>query len=387
MFVSRQPIYNRSIDLFAYELAYPGQTGAEAFINAFLNPGLEPLVGATPAFVHLPLQLILQDDFKALPKERVVLEISREIELDSAVLGSLTALTKSGYKLALDDFVYADETRPALELAHFASLNFEKLSAEDISKQFAALKQTKVKAIAKGLETHAACETAKSMGFEYFRGSCFIKPKLTASTRVPVNRLSTLQLVLKLQEPELSTTELEKIISQDLAISFKLLQYVNSAAFSFSRNIESIRTAIQMIGRDNLRSWASQLFLSKLDDKPPELSIIALVRAKMAERLAVELGARNPDTFYMVGLFSLIDALLNVPMTEAIQLLPFSKEVREALLTQSGLLGSALNCVLSYESGNWSGISCGDLDAATIQRCYLDSIAIAETMPKIAKVG
>ena len=244
MFVSRQPIYNRSIDLFAYELIYPFDVlertiaeksepaGVEFFLNTLLSTGLESLVGDTLAFIHITRPMILQDDYKAIPKERVVLEISREIEPDAAVLGSLSALTKSGYKIALDDFNDTEQTRPILELADFVSVNFKNLSAEDIPERLARLKQSKVKAIAKGIETHADSESAKSMGFEYFKGSCFIKPKLTTSTRVPVNRLSTLQLVLKLQEPELSTAEFEKIISQDLAISYKLLQYVNSAAFS-----------------------------------------------------------------------------------------------------------------------------------------------------------
>jgi c-di-GMP phosphodiesterase len=395
MFVSRQPIYGRTIDLFAYQLAYPYEVferaiadkgesaGVELFLETFLNPGLESFAGDAPAFINIRPSLILRGEYNALPKERVVLEISRTIHPDAAVLASLEAASKAGYRIALEGFDNTEEVRPLVQLATFFSVDFEALSSEAIREQMTMLKESKVKAIARGLDTHAALESAKSMGFDYFRGSCFVAPNPTTSTHVPINRLSTLQLVLKLQEPELSTSELEKIISQDLAISYKLLQYVNSAAFSLSRNIESIRTAIQMIGTERLRSWASHLFLSKLDDRPPELSLIALVRAKMAERLAIGLGAKNPDTFYMIGLFSLVDALLNLPMPEAIQLLPFSKEVREALLTQSGTLGSVLKCVLAYENGNWSDIRCGDLDASAIKQCYLDSIATAEAMPKI----
>src|SRR5262249_28720558 len=154
--------------------------------------------------------------------ERVVLEISHDVEPDEAVIGSLNELSQSGYSIALDDFDFSEQKRPMLDVANYVKLDFERFSREEISKQFSILKQTKAKAVAKGIETHDDFEAAKAIGFEYFRGSCFNKPKLATPTRVPINRLSTLQLVLKLQEPELSTQELEKIVSQDLAISYKL---------------------------------------------------------------------------------------------------------------------------------------------------------------------
>jgi c-di-GMP-related signal transduction protein len=397
IYVSRQPIYSRSGDLFAYELLYPfdlfdnvlaakdEKSGDEFFQTTFLKEALEPLVDDALAFIGVTRTFALRDYCRALPKEKVVLEIPRLVESDEAVSRLIKGVTDLGYTIGLDDFDSTDQNRPLLEVATYVNLNFGKLPGEEIYKQLSMLKHSNVRVIATRVDTPEQFESATSMGFEYFRGSCFTRPKLATQTRVSVNRLSTLQLVLKLQEPELSTAELERIISQDLAISYKLLQYVNSAALSISRNIESIRTAIQMAGREHLRAWASLLFLSKLDDKPAEVSLTAVIRAKMAEGLAVAMGAKTPETYYMVGLFSLVDALLNVPMPEAIQLLPFSKEVREALVVQAGPLGSVLKCVLAYERGDWSEVACGDLDAATIQQCYLSSIASARNMPKITK--
>jgi EAL and modified HD-GYP domain-containing signal transduction protein len=390
VFVARQPISSRSNDLFAYELLYrhdalermlaarDEQARPEAFLNTFLDFGLQP---GRLAFIDVTRMVILQGYCKALPRVGVVLQVPRDVEPGESVILSLTELTKLGYELALDDFEYSERTRPMLELVNYGNLNFEILPQEEISKQLSILKQSKAKAIAKRVQTHEVFEVAKSMGFEYFSGSYWTKPKLTPSTHVPINRLSMLQLVLKLQEPELSTVELETLVAQDLAISYKLLQYVNSAALSLSRSIESIRAAIQLVGVEQLRTWASFLYLAKLADKPAELIVTAFVRAKMAECLATSMGAGKPETYYMAGLFSLVGALLNVPMPEAIQLLPFSKQLRQALLSFEGPMGSVLRCVLAYESGDWDNSRCGGLAAATIRQCYLDAIASARKMP------
>jgi EAL and modified HD-GYP domain-containing signal transduction protein len=272
-----------------------------------------------------------------------------------------------------------------LDIADYASLDLTRMRQGEILKQLLMLKQSKAKVIASKIESHQTLESAKEMGFEYFRGKCFTKPKLVGPTRVPINRLSTLQLVLKLQEPDLKIVELEKIVGCDLLISYKLLQYVNSAAISLPRNIESIGHAIRMVGTERIRAWTSLLLLSKLDDKPSELILTAFVRARMAELLALAIGEKNPASHYMVGLFSPVDALLNIPMPEAIQLLPFSRPVREALVTHEGPMGSVLSCVLAYESGNWKDVRCGRLDAATIRQTYLDAISAARQMAKILK--
>jgi c-di-GMP phosphodiesterase len=374
VFVARQPIYTRTIGLFAYELLY--RNG-----KVDLDLDLESLVGETPAFIDVSPRFILEEGCKAFPNEKVVLEISRDVKPEEPILRSLAALKQSGYTVALDDFEYTEQAGPLLDLASYVSLNFGRLKPEEISQQLQFLTKSKARLIARNIETHEEFEIAREMGFEFFKGSCFNKPKVATPTRVPINRLSTLQLVLKLQEPELSPAELEKVVGQDLAISFKLLRFVNSASLSLSRTVESIKHAIQMVGTERIRHWASLLLLTKLDDKP-ELNVTALVRATMAERLAAAMGAPNADSYFLVGLFSLVDALLNVPMTEAIQLLPFSKQIREGLLNHEGPMGSVLRCVLAYESGNWNDAHCGSLEPATIRQCYLDAIAAAKKMPK-----
>ena len=343
VFVARQPIYTRSAQLFAYQLLYQrdvveralgangGNASAEPFPNALGLSSLESLVGENVAFVSVARTFILQNYWSTLAKEKAVLEISPGIEIDENVLRSLKTMREAGYKVALDSFAYTKEDLPLLEIANYASLDFARLTPDETSGQLSLIAQSKAKAIARNVESHEGFEMAKGLGFEYFAGPCFTKPAVSTPVRVPINRLSTLQLALKLQNPELSAEEVEKFVSQDLAISYKLLRFVNSAALSLSRNIESIKHAIQMVGTTRIRGWASLLLLTKLEDKPAELLVTALVRAKMCEGIAVAMGVSNPDSYYMVGLFSVVDALLNVTLPEAIQLLPFSRQVREAL--------------------------------------------------------
>ena len=140
-----------------------------------------------------------------------------------------------------------------------------------------------------------------------------------------------------------------------------------------------------MVGTERIRAWASLLLLSKLDDKPAELMVTAFVRAKMAERLAVASGATNPESYYMVGLFSVVDALINVPMPDAIQLLPFSKPIREALVHHEGPIGSVLKCVLAYETGDWTGAQASKVDGGTLRQSYMDAVSAARKMPKLSK--
>jgi EAL and modified HD-GYP domain-containing signal transduction protein len=393
--VSRRPIYARSVELFAYELGYDtaaieevvrlhGETAAaEVFTDTFSEEGLEPFVGESAAFIGIPSFVILRGFWRALPKQKVVLELQRDFEFDESALSELRAMKESGYRIALSDGDYSEENRALGELADYISIDFQRRNRQEIADLVVKLKPSHAKMIASNLEMHQGFEAAMAMGFDYYRGACFNKPKLTTPPRVPINRLSTLQLTLKLQEPNLSTVDLEKFVSQDLAISYKLLHYVNSAALSLSRTIESIRHAIQLVGTERIRAWASMLLLSKLDDKPAELLITAFVRAQMAERLAAAQGAANPDSFYMVGLFSEVDTLLNVPMSEAIQLLPFTKPVREALLHHDGPMGDTLKCVLAYENGRWDEVGMGNLPAATIRECYLDALAAARKLPKL----
>jgi EAL and modified HD-GYP domain-containing signal transduction protein len=179
--------------------------------------------------------------------------------------------------------------------------------------------------------------------------------------------------------------QLEKLVIQDVSISFKLLRYVNSASLGISRNIQSIKHAIQMVGTERIRAWASQLLLSSFDDKPRELTVTAFIRGQMAHRLAMAQKLENADACFMVGLFSVVDALLDLDMSTAMDLLPLSKPIRDALVSHEGPMGSILSCVLDYEAARWDEVRGSGLDPEMIRRCYLE--AVAASLESVAVTG
>jgi c-di-GMP phosphodiesterase len=262
-----------------------------------------------------------------------------------------------------------------LELTDYVKVDFRAETPETLAEQLAILKNFNVKLVAEKVETHEEFELSKSLGFDYFQGYFFCRPKPVSVARPPSNKLSALRLAARLQDPNISIAEVERLVSQDVTLSFKLLRYLNSALLHLRSRIDSVRHAVQMIGTRRLRAWASIIVLTGLDDKPKELVVTAMARGTMAERLATALKTLKPESCFTIGLFSVLDALLDVPMRDALEMLPLSGEVKQALINHEGPMGSILQCILAYENGIWSQVKCGGLDMETISHCYLSSIA------------
>src|SRR5688572_8234993 len=325
--VSRQPIFDRDRNLFAYELLYRNQfdtsdslsgesSSAEVLRNTFMEIGLEQIVGTNPAFVNMTRNFILGGYCSLLPKERVVLEVLESVTPDAAVIEALSALAADGYKIALDDFAYSEEKRPLLELANYVKVDFRMFSPQQIEQQLREIKPFKTRLVAEKIETYGEFELARQLGFDYFQGFFLCQPRTLKASRIPLNRLSTLRLIARLRQDDLSADELENLIQQDPGVSSSLLRYVISAQLPLLQPVDSIAQAVQMVGRGQIKVWANLLLLSSFEDKPRELIVTALVRAKMAERLAAMTSTENADSYYTTGMFSVADALLDLSMPE-----------------------------------------------------------------------
>src|SRR6185295_17613956 len=215
--------------------------------SVFLDIGLDPLVGAKPAFLNVTREFLLSDYCSMLPKERVVLEILEDVKPDEQIIQAITNLRKSGYTIALDDFHYSDDKRPLLELTDYVKVDFRVETPETLVQQLAILKNFNVKLVAEKVETQEEFELSKKLGFDYFQGYFFCRPKSVSVTRLPSNKLSALRLAARLQDPNISLAELERLVSQDVTLSFKLLRYLNSALLHLTSRIESVGHAVQMI--------------------------------------------------------------------------------------------------------------------------------------------
>lgn len=386
IYIGRQPIYNRKLDVYAYELLFRAAGANSAnfvdgdhatssvIVNTFLELGLDNIVGNRPAFINLTRSFFVGEHTISLPKDRVVLEFLEDIEIDDEVVQGVRRLAEQDYTIALDDFIYHESLRPLVQLADIIKIDVMALDRNTVNEHVETLREYPVRLLAEKVETQADFDYCLELGFDYFQGYFFAQPKVIHGQRLPNNRLSILRLLSRLQDPDISTQELEQLIGQDVAFSYRILRYVNSASLALPRNIESIQQAVVILGMQALRTWTTLLAMSQVDNKPTELVVTAMVRGKMAEELARAMKQPQPQAFFTVGLFSALDALMDNTMEEILTQLPLADYISEALLRHTGLHGETLACVLAYERGQWQDLDFNYLDINQIRDCYLSAL-------------
>jgi c-di-GMP phosphodiesterase len=395
VFVGRQPIYTQQLDVFAYELLFRrgemphagvtdgNQATAQVLVNTFLELGLDTLVGAKRAFVNLTRDFLLQDYSLVFPTDRVVLEVLEDIAVDDDVLAALRNLSAQGYTIALDDFFYQEHLRPLVELADIIKIDVLASGRTTVAEQVELLRQYDVPLLAEKVETQEDFTYYKTLGFEYFQGYFFCRPDVVKGQRSPTNRLVILELLAKLQRPGTTFRELEALISRDVSLSYKVLRAANAAIYTQARKVESIHQALRLVGLTAMTNIVSLFLLANIDDKPHELLVTAMVRAKMCEQLARLMQQGNSATFFIVGLLSVLDAFMDRPMPDILPALPLADEIVAALLAHEGMLGATLHCVLAYEQGDWEAVHNLGCPRDLLVKTYLEALMWATEMHNI----
>lgn len=390
-FVARQAIFDRQLSVVGYELLFRGaanhttaqftdrdQASTRVILDTFLDLGLEQIVGNSPAFLNLTRSFFLSAHNIPLPREKVVLELLEDEMIDAPLIESVRGYAESGFRIALDDFVYHDNMVPLLEIADIVKFDVLALSPSQIEDQVRKVLPYNLVMLAEKVETPEHFEFCKDLGFDLFQGYFLCRPNTVAGHRIAPNRLATLRLLAKLQDPNVEMTSLEQIIREDLSLSYKLLRLINSAFYGLPHRVESIRQTLVLLGVQQIRAWVSLLTLSQLEDKPDELMVTAMVRARMCEHLAERAHVPHPEIYFTVGLFSTLDALLDMSMEDLLQSLPLSEELRGALLERTGKMGEALDCVVHYERGDWDAVRFADLPPEEIRASYLEALEWAQ---------
>jgi len=389
-YLARQAIFDGDIKVFGYELLYraiganasqtpdKNQATSQVLLNCLIELGLARVVGDHRAFINLGRSFVLNHQLLPPPSDRIILELGEDIFCDEETVTAIRVLKEHGYTLTLDDFIYDEQHRPLLDLADIVKIDLRSLPRETIEQHIAALKQHHVLLLAEKVETMDEFDWCKQSGFDYFQGFFLDRPRIISGKRAPVNRLNCLRLMTHLHDPKCTVDELEMVIGQDVTLSYKLLQYINSAAFPTTKAIESIRHAIVYLGEDEVRRWASMLALANLDDKPGELLMTSLTRGKMCDLLAENAGTGNRRSAFVVGLFSTLDAIMDSKLEEVLKALPLTNDIKDALLEHSGPYGEVLNCTLAYEHADWDRVKCNGLSRKTISELYIESIEWAE---------
>lgn len=399
VFVGRQPIYDRQLQVYGYELLFRSGEGNEAgfldgdqatsqvILNTFMEIGLDAIVGSRRAFINMTRGFFMRDYSQILPPDRVVMEVLEHITIDQEFIAAVRHLSELGYTIALDDFVYRVNLRELVELADIIKVDVLALSREALQAHVSILRQYGAALLAEKVETQDDFKFCKSLGFDYFQGYFLSKPEVIKGHRAPANRHLVLQLLAKLQNPDVNVDELEEIVGRDVALSYKLLRVINSAYFALPKKVDSLHEALTLLGSSFIASWLRIIILAGIDDKPHELVLTAMVRAKMCELLGKVLGAQATESFFTVGLFSALDTLLDSRIEEIVDSLPLSDETTAALVAHEGKLGDVLRCVLAYERGLWEDVYCGELDLASITEMYLQAIAWANQTDDQLVVG
>lgn len=288
----------------------------------------------------------------------------------------LDELKEKGYKLLLSAWLDdVDELTKFCEYVDVVQFNLLDLNHEDLEHYAELLKGAKIPLLATRVASQAALKLASGLGFDFIQGTYLCHPDEDENKKgKSENNMRTIVLLNTLQNPDVTLDEVEKAVSQDPKIAYRLLLTVNSAAFGLQRKIESIRESLVFIGMQQLKRWASLIALSNIDGKPDELTSIAMTRARMCELLAEDKKAEDPNSFFTTGLFSTLDAMLDTPLEVLMEKLTFSTAIKEALLQHKGLQGQILEDVLNYENAGVEEFKAADVNMHSMMDAYMESL-------------
>ena len=390
--VARQPIFDRRQHVFAYDLLFrsgehnffanvDGDFASRVVMSHSVHVfGFGELTQGKRGFIRITRSLLVEQAAKLMPPHAVAVQLLEPLEPDDEVLRACTALKQGGYPLTLGEFVLRREYAPLLDLADIVRIDFQKASREQRKLAVERAASRQIKLLADKVETREAFAEGLDLGYDYFQGYFFCEPEIVARDDVPGYKLNHLRFLREIYQPDTDFGRLEDIIKLDVALSVKLLRYINSAWFGLSHRVSSIRHALVLLGTKGLRQWATLVTVTSLgSDRPAELVTTCLQRAWFCEYLAPLAGMTGHESdLFLIGLLSSLDALVGRPLDELLSEIAIPGEVRDALLGGSGRLAEVYRLVLAYEQGSWDAVSAAarvlGLDEDLLPAVYLQSI-------------
>jgi EAL and modified HD-GYP domain-containing signal transduction protein len=290
-----------------------------------------------------------------------VIEVLESTRIDADVLQACRRLRERGYLIAADDICRADQSPALLELVDFIKVDFRIASPAEQAKIVGKYGGRKARMLAEKVETRAEFERARQLGYSLFQGYFFARPVVLRGKELPGFKLNYLRILSEVQKPELQFPVLERYMQQEVSVAYKLLRYANSALFAQRATIDSIRRALVILGEAEIRKWVSvMLLISLAEDKPNALAMHAVVRAAFCESLAQlsGMGGRKSEIF-LLGLFSLLDAMIDRPLRDALKDIHLAPDIRETLLAEhlpAHMPGTIYLLAQAYERGDWAQV-------------------------------
>jgi len=395
LYVARQPILNNSEHVFGYELMfrdgvedYFRHTDPDAASRSTLDTsilmGLDVLCDGRRAFINCTREVLLKDYVTLLPPAQVVVEILESVPVDDLVKEACARLKAAGYTIALDDFIANDPRSALVEFADIIKVDLKGSSPIEQAELVKRHGSLACRMLAEKVETREEFEACKKAGFAYFQGYFFRRPELMHAREIPKNQMNYLRLLQAISRNEIDVKELEGIIKGEASLCYRLLRYLNSAAFAFSSEIHSVRHGLAILGEREVRRWVRLVAaLGAGQNKASDLVLSALVRARYCELLAPKVPHGESDLF-LVGLFSLMDSILELPMGVVLEGISFDHETRAVLLGQKSALDPIYQLMIAHEIANWTRLSelCADmkLPESYVMECHWKAMQWAREM-------
>ena len=370
IYIARQPVFNKKRHTWAYRLKFHpeleptyfkqnnGDSASLVLSNGFLSLKHDSILRDKLGIITFNKELLLKEIPLLFPKNILAIEIDKSVAPDEMVATILTQLQLDGYKLIFDGDILLQNIEPYIELANMVKIDFSNISVDELKIILPHIEKDEISFIAESINNQEQFEQAEKLGFKYFSGNFFCEPEIIAGKGIPSRQLVHLQLLSEINRPNLSRKDLENIFKRDVALSFKLLNYINSAHFSIRNQIRSLNHALSLLGLDEAKRLLSLIILGNLvNNKSEELLVTSIVRANLAERVGGKLGLEEQQSeLFLMGMFSVLDALLDYPLPEILKDLPIADEIKNALLGEPGLYKDVYDLVLYAEHGEWPDI-------------------------------
>ena len=369
-FLARQPILTHERHLFSYEILSrygpenycrpkPGSALSVNAMDELFLMGIRTMTDGLPAFMNCTREFLVQDYLTLMPRELVVGEILETVPPDDEVINACRRMKKLGYRLALDDYCDLPEMRPLLEYADFVKIDVLLMSEPEQKSILDRCRKHGIPTIAEKVETDQQFHGCRALGYNYFQGYFFCRPQIVGRRSVPANKAVYLELLQAANDPVFNLHRMSMIFKRDVSLSYRLLRYLNSAAFAFRSEIHSIPHALSLLGEHAMRKWISLVSVAALGDEVADsLLRLPLLRAMFCELIGQKVGmVRESNELFLLGLLSVMDALLNLPMSAVLQDIRVDEEIAKALQGLDSRYRPVFEVVLDYESGTWGQLA------------------------------
>lgn len=390
-FIARLPIFDRKKKVYAYELLYRSDQVNRANViddeyatlkviaNGLLI-GLQRLTTGKRAFIHFNHLLLIGHIPLLFPTDLLGVEIFEKVEPDERLIRALDRIKKAGYLMVMDDFVFDEPYRQFLHFADMIKVDFLANSPGQIHLIAREAASQKLVLLAEKIETREEYDKALEMGFHYFQGFFFQKPDLVSRQDMPGYKLNYLYILKKIHDPVIELDAVEEIIKRDVSLTYKLLRFINSASFGFRVTVRSVRHALNLLGKREIKKWLTIIVMSGIgQQKPPELVNTAVIRARLCELIAANFKFQQlPPEAFLTGIFSMMDAFMDRPLEEILEELPLEDHVKAALLGKVDPSDNPLEVVKAIEKAKWEEITRYStqlkLEEEKLARLYMEAV-------------